>query len=434
MRMIDLIIKKRNGRELSKEEIDFMVGGFTAGSIPDYQMSAMMMAILLKGMTDEETVNLTLAMTNSGEKVDLSKVSGITVDKHSTGGVGDKATLVLLPLTASCGLKVAKMSGRGLGHTGGTTDKFECFKGFNMALSAGEFAEAVELRGACLASAYGDVCPADRKMYALRDVTGTVESLPLIASSIVSKKLAGGADAFVFEVMSGSGAFMKNDDEATELARSMVKLGRMAGKKCSAVITNMDQPLGAAVGNSLEMIEALETLKGRGNAETNELIYALGEQMLLIGEIASTKEEAHKKLKEAIDSGAAIEKLKEIVSGQGGDIRGIDDYSYLPTASITEKIESDLSGYVASIKCDDIGNAVRILGGGRLVKEDEVDLSVGVVIHKKVGDRVEKGESLATIYANSKEKLEEAKEIFLSSYSFSDNKTEHQKLLHGIIE
>ena len=434
MRMCDLIAKKRDGGELGEEEIAFMIEGYTRGSLPDYQMAAMLMAIYYKGMTDEETTCLTRHMAQSGELLDLSELRGIKIDKHSTGGVGDKASIALIPLLAACGLCVAKLSGRGLGFTGGTIDKLESFPSFNTDIDTRVFKDNINNIGAAIMSQTDALCPADKKLYALRDVTATVDSIPLIASSIMSKKIAAGADVIVLEVMSGSGAFMKNDEEAEALSRIMVNIGRLAGKKCVAVITEMSEPLGSAVGNSLEVIEAIEALKGRGNPDVLEVLRTLGSQALLLGEKVKTEEEGRKMIDEAISTGRAIDKLRELVDAQGGDPHAVDDYTLLPKASIVEQIESPETGYVSKIKCDEIGMCVHILGGGRSVKGESVDLSVGLIVNKKVGDFVNKGESLAEIHGNSAEAVEEARQRFLNAYSFSQTGVEKLKLIHGIIK
>ena len=434
MRMCDLIAKKRDGGELSEEEIAFMIRGYTRGSLPDYQMAAMLMAIYYKGMTDEETTCLTRYMAQSGELLDLSGISGIKVDKHSTGGVGDKASIALIPLLAACGLHVAKLSGRGLGFTGGTIDKLESFPSFNTDIDTKAFVENINNIGAAIMSQTEALCPADKKLYALRDVTATVDSIPLIASSIMSKKIAAGADVIVLEVMSGSGAFMKNDDEARALSEIMVNIGRLAGKKCVAVITEMSEPLGSAVGNSLEVIEAMEALKGRGNPELLEVLRVLGSQALLLGEKVKDEEEGREMIDEAISTGRAIDKLRELVDAQGGDPHAVDDYTLLPRAAIVEQIESPEEGYVERIRCDEIGMCVHILGGGRSVKDEPVDLSVGLMINKKVGDHVDKGESLAEIHGNSVEAVKEVKKRLIDAYTLSGSPADHLKLIHGIIK
>lgn len=433
MRMYDLIMKKRNGGVLTKEEIDYMIAGYTDGSIPDYQMSAMMMAIYFKGMTDDETANLTMAMAHSGEMLDLSAIQGIKVDKHSTGGVGDKTSIALAPMVAACGVKIAKMSGRGLGHTGGTIDKLESFKGFSTGITSEHFINQVNRIGISIMGQTLDLAPADKKLYALRDVTATVDNMSLIASSIMSKKLASGADAIVLDVKTGSGAFMKKEEDAFALAKEMVALGRHAGRDTSAVISDMDQPLGYAVGNALEVKEAIETLQGKGPEDFVELCMTLGSRMVMAGKAADSIEQASDMLKNVIASGAALDKLAEFVEAQGGDSSAVYDTSLLPKALIIEEVLSEKEGYVEKIVCDEVGICSLILGGGRETKESKIDLSVGLVLHKKVGDYVKKGDSLATIHANDADKLTQAKERFLSAYSFNDKPIAKGKFIKGII-
>ncbi len=433
MRMYDLIMKKRNGDALTKEEIDFMIDGYTTGTIPDYQMSAMMMAIYFRGMNEDETVHLTLAMKDSGDTLDLSGIDGVKVDKHSTGGVGDKTSLALTPMVASCGLKVAKMSGRGLGHTGGTIDKLESFPGFSTEISTDTFIKNVNEIGIAIMGQTADLAPADKKLYALRDVTATVDNLSLIASSIMSKKLAAGADAIVLDVKTGSGAFMKDEKDARALASEMVSLGKNAGKKTCAVISDMDQPLGYAVGNILEVKEAIDTLCGKGPEDFVELCLTLGSLMLVNGEIASSVEEGRSMCMDAISSGRALKKLHEFICAQGGD----GDYVYhmerFEQAPIVEEIPAPKTGYISHIVCDEIGICSLILGGGRETKESEIDLRVGLVLHKKVGDFVKEGESLATIYAADEAKKQAAVERFLKAYSFSDAPIAKSEVIKEII-
>ncbi|MCM1263957.1 MAG: pyrimidine-nucleoside phosphorylase [Butyrivibrio sp.] len=433
MRMYDLIMKKRNGGVLTKEEIDYMIAGYTNGNIPDYQMSAMMMAIYFKGMTDDETANLTMAMAHSGEMLDLSAIQGVKVDKHSTGGVGDKTSIALAPMVAACGVKIAKMSGRGLGHTGGTIDKLESFKGFSTGITSEHFINQVNRIGISIMGQTLDLAPADKKLYALRDVTATVDNMSLIASSIMSKKLASGADAIVLDVKTGSGAFMKKEEDAFALAKEMVALGRHAGRDTSAVISDMDQPLGYAVGNALEVKEAIETLQGKGPEDFVELCMTLGSRMVVAGKAANSIEQASDMLKNVIASGAALDKLAEFVEAQDGDSSAVYDTSLLPQASLIEEVLSEKEGYVEKIVCDEVGICSLILGGGRETKESEIDLSVGLVLHKKVGDYVKKGDSLATIYANDANKLAQAKERFLRAYSFNDKPIVKSKFIKGII-
>ena len=433
MRMYDLIMKKRNGESLSREEIEFMISEYTAGSIPDYQMSAMMMAIYFRKMTPEETADLTMAMAKSGDILDLSDMEGVKVDKHSTGGVGDKTSIALTPMVAACGVKIAKMSGRGLGHTGGTIDKLESFPGFSTSITSEHFREQVNRIGISIMGQTLDIAPADKKLYALRDVTATVDDMSLIASSIMSKKLASGADAIVLDVKTGSGAFMKNEEDAKALANEMVSLGKHAGKKTIAIVSDMDQPLGRAIGNALEVKEAIETLQGKGPEDFVELCMTLGAQMLIAGGCAENAGQAEDMLKSVIADGSALDKLAEFVKAQGGDAAAVYDTSLLPQASIVEEILSEKEGYIEKIICDEIGICSLILGGGRETKISEIDLSVGLVLHKKVGDYVKKGESLATIHANDKEKLETAKERFLKAYSYTGQPIERSSLIKGII-
>ena len=433
MRMYDLIMKKRNGESLSKEEIQYMVEGFTKGDIPDYQMSAMMMAIYFQGMNEEETVELTMAMAHSGEMLDLSGIEGRKVDKHSTGGVGDKTSLTLTPMVAACGLKVAKMSGRGLGHTGGTIDKLESFPGFSTGIDTDQFINQVNKVGVAIMGQTADLAPADKKLYALRDVTATVDNMSLIASSIMSKKLAAGADAIVLDVKTGSGAFMKSEEDAFALAKEMTSIGRGAGRDTYAVISDMDQPLGFAVGNILEVQEAIETLRGNGPEDFYELCLTLGSLMLVAGHLAKDKEEGRKMCEESISSGKALAKFKEFVEAQGGDGRFVDHPEEFPKAKIIEEIKAPKSGCIEHIECDEIGICSLILGGGRETKESEIDLTVGLVLTKKVGDQVKEGDTLAVIHANDREKLETAKERFLKAYTIADAPVEKKPFIKGIL-
>ena len=431
MRMYDIIMKKRNGGELSKEEIRFFIEKYTAGEIPDYQVSALMMAIYFQKMTEAETFELTMAMAESGEMLDLSGIHGIKVDKHSTGGVGDKTSLALTPMVAACGLPVAKMSGRGLGHTGGTIDKLESFPGFSTALTTEQFMENVNRIGIAIMGQPADLAPADKKLYALRDVTATVDNLSLIASSIMSKKLASGADAIVLDVKTGSGAFMKKEEDAFALAEEMVKIGRSAGRTMSALVTDMDQPLGNAVGNSLEVVEAIHTLQGKGPADFTELVYALGSEMLVAGKKVNTLEEAKDMLIKVVREGKALDKLAEFVAAQGGDKRAVYDTSLLPEAKENMEILAPQEGYVSKIICDEIGSCCLMLGGGRETKESDIDLSVGFILHKKVCDYVHAGESLATMHYNDKAKADAAKERFLKAYTISTEKPQRQLFIKG---
>lgn len=433
MLMTDLIVKKRDGGELSHEEINFMIDGYTRGQIPDYQMSAMCMAILLRGMTDRETLEMTMAMVHSGETLDLSPIQGVKGDKHSTGGVGDKTSLVLCPMVAACGLKVAKMSGRGLGHTGGTIDKLESFPGFTTGISEETFFKNVNEIGIAIAGQTADLVPADKKLYALRDVTGTVPSIPLIVSSIMSKKLASGADVIVLDVKCGSGAFMKTEQEARTLAQGLTRIGRLAGRKCAAVITDMDQPLGWAVGNALEVKEAISVLKGEKGGDLLELCLTLGSCMLTEAGLAGSIEEARTKLEKTISDGTALEKLSQMVTAQQGDGRDVYDTSRLPLAPVQMEVTALEGGYVRRIEAEQVGLVSMHLGGGRATKDSEIDLSVGLVLHKKVGDSVEAGESLATIHASSQEKAAEAAELLRACYSFSPDPVQRSPFIKDII-
>ena len=415
MRMYDIIMKKRNGGELSPAEIRFFVEGYTKGEIPDYQVSALMMAVYFQKMTERETSELTMAMADSGDMLDLSAISGIKVDKHSTGGVGDKTSLALAPMVAACGIPVAKMSGRGLGHTGGTIDKLESFPGFTTSLTTEQFVENVNRIGIAIMGQTADLAPADKKLYALRDVTATVDNMSLIASSIMSKKLAAGADAIVLDVKTGSGAFMREEKDARALAEEMVKIGKSAGRKTIAVISDMDQPLGYAVGNALEVREAIDTLNGNGPEDFVELCLTLGSQMLLAGGVAKSVEQARQMLQTVIDNGSALKKLAEFVEAQGGDSGAVYNPELLPRASLTIPVPAPVTGYVNRIICDQVGICSLLLGGGRETKESEIDLSVGLVLHKKVGDYVEAGEPLAVIHANDEAKARQASECYLSA-------------------
>lgn len=431
MRMIDIIEKKRNGGELETEEINFFVKGYTEGTIPDYQTSALAMAIYFQDMSDREIADLTMAMVHSGETLDLSAIHGIKVDKHSTGGVGDTTTLVLAPLVAALGVPVAKMSGRGLGHTGGTIDKLESIQGFHVEITTDQFIDLVNREKVAVIGQTADLAPADKKLYALRDVTATVDSIPLIASSIMSKKIAAGADAIVLDVTTGAGAFMKNEEDAIRLAETMVRIGNHVGRKTMAVISDMSQPLGYAIGNALEVKEAIDTLKGEGPDDLTELVLALGSQMVVLAGKATTLEEARKMLKEAIANGAGLEKFKKFVANQGGDPSVIDHPEKLPQAKYAIDLPAKTSGYVSKMVADQIGVAAMMLGAGRATKEDKIDFAVGIVLRKKVGDRVEAGEPLATIYAN-REAVEEVKEKIYDNIIISDH-GEEPKLIHKII-
>ncbi|ASS91804.1 pyrimidine-nucleoside phosphorylase [Aeribacillus composti] len=432
MRMVDLIEKKRDGKALTKKEIRYIIEGYTAGEIPDYQMSAFAMAVFFRGMTEEEMAELTMAMVDSGEKIDLSEIKGIKVDKHSTGGVGDKTTLVLAPLVASAGVPVAKMSGRGLGHTGGTIDKLESIPGFHVEIDNQQFVRLVNQNKIAVVGQTGNLTPADKKLYALRDVTATVNSIPLIASSIMSKKIAAGADAIVLDVKTGSGAFMKNIEESKKLAKAMVKIGENVGKKTIAVISDMSQPLGFAIGNALEVQEAIDTLKGEGPEDLTELCLTLGSYMVYMAEKADSLEKARKLLEQSIASGKALETFKTFVSAQGGDASIVDDPSKLPHSSYTFELKAKEEGYVNEIAADAVGTAAMWLGAGRATKDAAIDLAVGLILHKKIGDYVKKGETFVTIYSNQQD-IEKVKQTLYYSIKISKNKTKKPVLIYETI-
>ncbi len=433
MRMYDIILKKREGYELTGQEIDFFVQGYTRGDIPDYQVSALMMAIYFKGMTKKETAELTRSMVKSGKVLDLSSIEGIKLDKHSTGGVGDKTTLVLAPLVASVGVPVAKMSGRGLGHTGGTIDKLESFPGFSVEMSMEHFLANVRDHGIAIGGQTSDLAPADKKLYSLRDVTATVDNISLIASSIMSKKIAGGADAIVLDVKTGSGAFMKETESSFALAREMVDIGSAVGKETVAVVTNMDQPLGYAVGNILEVKEALMTLRGKGPDDLTQLCLALGARMLLMGGKAHDIDEAGSLLREAISSGRALDKFREFIIAQGGDPSPVEDHGLFPKPSFSGKVISSDEGYVSSIKADQVGKAALVLGAGRENKNSSVDLTVGIVLEKKTGESVSAGSPLATVHARDEKTFKEAEILILDAFSINDSKVPEPSLLKGIV-
>lgn len=434
MRAVDIIIKKRDKHELTTEEINFFVNGLTRNEIPDYQVSAWAMAILLNGMTDQETTDLTMAIANSGEVLDLSSVVPIEVDKHSTGGVGDKTTLVAEPLVAACGLPVGKMSGRGLGFTGGTLDKIESIPGFRVNLSQEEFIRLLRDEGLVLAGQSGDLAPADGKLYALRDVTGTVQSIPLIASSVMSKKIAGGARGIVLDVKVGTGAFMKNLDEARQLSRLMVAIGRLSKRKVVALLSDMNQPLGNAVGNALEVKEALNTLKGKGPADFTEHCLTVASHMLVVGEKADDLTQARGLAEEALRSGAGLTQFRKMVKNQGGDVSYVDQPEKLPRAAIIREVRSPKSGYLSWIDALTIGEASVEMGAGRAKKEDVIDHAVGIVIHNKVGERVEKGDVLFTLHASTEKSCQTAERQILSAYKWSDEKCEPLPLFYEVIQ
>ncbi|WP_316273896.1 pyrimidine-nucleoside phosphorylase [Bacillus halotolerans] len=431
MRMVDIIIKKQNGKELTTEEIQFFVNGYTDGSIPDYQASALAMAIFFQDMSDRERADLTMAMVNSGETIDLSAIEGIKVDKHSTGGVGDTTTLVLAPLVAALDVPVAKMSGRGLGHTGGTIDKLEAIDGFHVELSKEEFIKLVNRDKVAVIGQSGNLTPADKKLYALRDVTGTVNSIPLIASSIMSKKIAAGADAIVLDVKTGAGAFMKTEEDAAELAKAMVRIGNKVGRQTMAVISDMSQPLGFAIGNALEVKEAIDTLKGEGPEDLHELVLTLGSQMVVLAKKAGTLDEARAKLEEVMKNGKALEKFKDFLKNQGGDSSIVDDPSKLPQAAYHIDVPAKEAGVVSEIVADEIGVAAMLLGAGRATKEDEIDLAVGIMLRKKVGDKVEKGEPLVTLFANRENVDEVIAKVYDNIRIAAEAKA--PKLIHTLI-
>ncbi|MFN2744874.1 pyrimidine-nucleoside phosphorylase [Bacillus sp. z60-18] len=431
MRMVDIITKKQNGKELTTEEIQFFVKGYTDGSIPDYQASALAMAIYFQDMTDRERADLTMAMVNSGETIDLSAIEGIKVDKHSTGGVGDTTTLVLAPLVAALGVPVAKMSGRGLGHTGGTIDKLEAVEGFHVELSKDEFIDLVNRDKVAVIGQSGNLTPADKKLYALRDVTGTVNSIPLIASSIMSKKIAAGADAIVLDVKTGAGAFMKTDEDAVNLAKAMVRIGNNVGRQTMAVISDMSQPLGFAIGNALEVKEAIDTLKGEGPDDLTELVLTLGSQMVVLAKKAETLDEAREQLLEVMKNGKALQKFKGFLQNQGGDSSVADDPAKLPQAAYKIDVPAKEAGVVSEIVADQIGVAAMLLGAGRATKEDQIDLAVGIMLRKKVGDTVEKGEPLVTLYAN-RENVDDVIAKVYENINIAE-KAEAPKLVHTVI-
>lgn len=431
MRMVDLIEKKRDGEQLTTEEINFIIQGYTKNEIPDYQMSALAMAIFFRDMTERERADLTMAMVNSGDTIDLSAIEGVKVDKHSTGGVGDTTTLVLAPLVAALDIPVAKMSGRGLGHTGGTIDKLEAIAGFHVEIDTDEFVRLVNQDKIAVVGQSGNLTPADKKLYALRDVTATVNSIPLIASSIMSKKIAAGSDAIVLDVKTGAGAFMKTVEEARELAHAMVSIGNNVGRKTMAVISDMSQPLGYAIGNALEVKEAIDTLQGKGPKDLEELCLALGRQMVYLANKASSLEEAEEMLKEAIHSGKALNKFKQFIANQGGDPTVVDHPEKLPQAAYRIEVPAKEDGVVAEIVADEIGTAAMLLGAGRATKESEIDLAVGLMLNKKIGDPVKAGESLVTIHSN-RENVTEVIEIIYANIRIADH-AEAPVLVYDIV-
>ncbi|MCF8008758.1 MAG: pyrimidine-nucleoside phosphorylase [Halanaerobiales bacterium] len=434
MRVYDLILNKRDNKKLNKKEIDFLIEGFTNGDIPDYQISALAMAIYFNGMNDRETADLTMAMARSGDQIDLSLIDGVKVDKHSTGGVGDTTSLVLVPLVSAAGLPVAKMSGRGLGHTGGTIDKLESIPGFKTDLSMNKFIENVNQIKAAIAGQTGNLTPADKKLYSLRDVTATVDSIPLIASSIMSKKIAGGADGIVLDVKVGSGAFMKSLESAEKLAHIMVNIGNKLGRKTIAVLTDMEQPLGNAVGNNLEVKEAIKTLKGNGPKDLEELCLTLGANMLLIGKRVDNYKDGYQLLKGLIKSNKAYQQFKKIVKNQGGDLNYIEDPDKFKKAEYKVSIEAKESGYIDKLNALEIGLAAMLVGAGREKKGDKILNEVGVIVNKKYGEKVKKGDKLATLYYNSDKNLEQALGKLNRSFTISNNSVKKRNLVYKIIE
>lgn len=417
MRMYDIIAKKRDGRELTDAEIRYFVNGYTSGEIPDYQASALLMAIYFNGMTENETASLTQYMAMSGDTVDLTYFGNLSVDKHSTGGVGDKTTLIVAPIVAACGCKVAKMSGRGLGFTGGTADKLESITGYKTNLSGDEFFNIVNKVGVAVVTQSGNLTPADKKIYALRDVTATVESIPLITSSVMSKKLASGAKNIVLDVKYGSGAFMKTKADAEILAKSMAKIGKMCGRNISALITDMNKPLGFSIGNSLEVIEAINVLKGKQKGDLYEISVALAGNMIALAKGIS-EEQGCTEAENALSDGSAFIKMREWITAQGGDVAQVDDTSLFAESNYSMKIKANTSGYITEMNCEKIGTSAAVLGAGRLKKDDKIDLTAGIILAKKTGDYVNFGEEIATLFADSKDKLTSAAEIFKSALTF----------------
>lgn len=432
MRMVDVIDHKRNGSALTKEEISAFVEGYTNGEIPDYQASALLMAIYFNGMTDEEQANLTMQMLNSGDRLDLSDIPGIKVDKHSTGGVGDKTSIPLAPMVAALGIPVPMISGRGLGHTGGTLDKLEAIPGFEVERSEAEFKKQVRDIKVAIVGATGNVAPADKKIYALRDVTDTVDSIPLIAGSIMSKKIASGTDALVLDVKTGTGAFMKEEADAVKLANALVKIGKSVGMNCMALISDMNQPLGNMVGNALEIQESIAILKGEGPKDITELVMTLGSQMVVLAKKAATLAEARTKLEEVVANGSALEVFRQMIIAQGGDPRVIEDPTLMPQAKYHFELPAPQAGYVTKMTADEIGIAAMLLGGGRQAKTDVIDYAVGIELHKKVGDAVAEGESLLTIHSNTAD-VANIKELLYNNIEIGTDAQPIQ-LVHKIIK
>lgn len=434
MRMYDLIIKKRNGGELSTEEINFFIDNYTKGKIPDYQVSSLLMAIYFQKMNMRETSDLTMAMVHSGDILDLTRIEGIKVDKHSTGGVGDTTSLVLTPMVAALGVPVAKMSGRGLGHTGGTIDKLESFKGFSVEITEEQFINNVNTIKLAIMAQTADLAPADKKLYALRDVTGTVDNISLISSSIMSKKIAAGADCIVLDVKVGDGAFMKSFEDAKRLAEAMVSIGKNVGRETVAVISDMDQPLGLAIGNALEVKEAIDTLNGKGPQDLLELCLTMGSMMLLLARKASTVEQAREMLVKTIEDGSAIRKLKEFIAAQGGDVEQVENPELLPKAGHIVEVKSDRAGYVTKIHAQNIGLIAMELGAGRATKEDVIDLAVGAVLNKKRGDVVAVGDTIAYIHANDETRIDKAYKDILANYEIEIKKGKDIPLIYDIVK
>lgn len=432
MRMVDVIDQKRNGGVLSDEQLQFFVDGVVDGSLPDYQISALLMAIYFQGMTDREQTQLTMKMMHSGERLDLSKIPGIKVDKHSTGGVGDKTSLPLAAMVAALEIPVPMISGRGLGHTGGTLDKLEAIPGFQVELSEQDFIKQVAEEKLAIVGATRDVAPADKKIYALRDVTDTVDSIPLIASSIMSKKLASGTDALVIDVKTGAGAFMKTEDSAVKLAKALVAIGKQAGLKCEAVISDMNQPLGSKIGNTLEIEETLDLLKGKGPKDLLELVLELGSRMVVMGQQAASLAEARAKLEQTIADGSALARFKAMIKAQHGDPNVVDDYSLMPHAKYQIEYPAQKGGVIAKLTADEIGMASMLMGGGRQKADDQLDYAVGIELHKKIGDSVQKGESIMTIWSN-REDIDDVKELLDQAVAIKES-AQQPTLIHETIE
>jgi pyrimidine-nucleoside phosphorylase len=432
MRMVDVIDQKRNGGVLSDEQLQFFVDDVVDGSLPDYQISALLMAIYFQGMTDREQTQLTMKMMHSGERLDLSKIPGIKVDKHSTGGVGDKTSLPLAAMVAALGIPVPMISGRGLGHTGGTLDKLEAIPGFQVELSEQDFIKQVAEEKLAIVGATRDVAPADKKIYALRDVTDTVDSIPLIASSIMSKKLASGTDALVIDVKTGAGAFMKTEDSAVKLAKALVAIGKQAGLKCEAVISDMNQPLGSKIGNTLEIEETLDLLKGKGPKDLLELVLELGSRMVVMGQQAASLAEARAKLEQTIADGSALARFKAMIKAQHGDPNVVDDYSLMPHAKYQIEYPAQKGGVIAKLTADEIGMASMLMGGGRQKADDQLDYAVGIELHKKIGDSVQKGESIMTIWSN-REDIDDVKELLDQAVAIKES-AQQPTLIHETIE